>query len=165
MHSASRMPLSRTSGPKKHSRGCTSCGSLRNSTCQRQWRCTCAPPSSPPPSLSGMLLPLPRIRENCSMLYTPQRRWLAALYHPSTITVSSRLQLASSTRPPLTLTVASHPRFTHYINVKSTHLNKCVTLTHIFWTVSGTLQIFSKLNTVNNIFTHYCTTVQFSNFI
>ena len=107
--------------PKELNRGCTSCGSWRSSTCQRQWWCTSTPasssPSSPPPSPSGTLLPRPMTKADCSVSSVLLRRWLAAICHlyrtclpaggcgPSgpkphaTTQASSRLQLALSTRP------------------------------------------------------------------
>lgn len=52
---------------RNHNRGHFSCGSCQSSTCQRHWCCTCAPPSSPPPSPSGALLPLPRTKADCNL--------------------------------------------------------------------------------------------------
>ena len=56
-------------------------------SCQRRWWCTSTPPSlspsSPYPSPSGTLLPLPRTRADCSVSFVPQRRRSAATCHPS----------------------------------------------------------------------------------
>ena len=83
-----------TPSPRKPSRGCTSCGSWWSSTCQRRWWCTSTPPSSSPssphPSPSGTLLPLPWTRADCSVSFVPLRRWSAATCYPSRTCTSLR---------------------------------------------------------------------------
>lgn len=65
--------------PRSLSRGCTSCGSLRNSTCKSQWWCTTVTHSgaSPPPSPSVILLLSARDRADCSASSIELRRWSA----------------------------------------------------------------------------------------
>lgn len=68
-------------------RGCTSCGSCRNSTCQRSWWCTPMMSSlnlsSLPPSPSGAVLPLPGTRVDCSISFAVTRRLPAAICYTS----------------------------------------------------------------------------------
>ena len=67
--------------------GGNSFGSSRSSSCHKQCWYTSTLPSlssfSPPPSPSGMLLPLPKTKTDCSISFTLQRRWLAAILHQS----------------------------------------------------------------------------------
>lgn len=65
---------------KELTSGCTSCGSWSSLTYWRQWWCTSTLPSSspysPPPSPSGTLLPLPKIKADC-VSFALLRRLLA----------------------------------------------------------------------------------------
>ena len=77
-HPGLKVGVEQQPSPKKHNWKCTSCGSWGSSTCQRLWWCTSTPPwlspSSPPPSPSGMLQPLPRTRADCSVSFA-DRLW------------------------------------------------------------------------------------------
>ena len=120
------------------SRGFISCGIWRSSTCQSQRWSTSTPPalskSSPPPLPSGTLLPLPRAKAGLQHIICSARKVIGCkltsfqgLYqagkttadpsHPrrklfkiaAFTTVSSQLQLASSTLPRTPTDIDSHP--------------------------------------------------------